>query len=107
VPLTARFAQNPTPDVQATIDAGRALYQQHCVVCHGTRGLGDGPAAFALNPKPVNLVLHVPQHAAGEVEYWITTGIPGTQMPSWSETLSDTPRWQIVRYLQALAAGKG
>ena len=106
VPLTARFAQNPTPDTPATIDEGRTIFQANCAICHGPRALGDGPAAFTLNPRPVNLQLHVPQHAPGEVYYWITNGVPGTGMPAWKDTLSDTQRWEIVRYLQALASAK-
>jgi mono/diheme cytochrome c family protein len=27
-------------------------------------------------------------------------------MPAWKDTLSDTQRWEVVRYLQALASGK-
>jgi putative copper resistance protein D len=54
----------------------------------------------------VNLQLHVPQHAAGEIYYWITNGVAGTGMPAWKDTLSDTQRWEVVRYLQALASGK-
>ena len=106
VPFTARFAQNPTPDAPETIDAGRAPYQANCAICHGPRGLGDGPQAFLLQPRPVNLQLHVPQHAPGEIYYWISNGVAGTGMPAWRETLSDTQRWEIVRYLQALASGK-
>ena len=113
VPLTARFAQNPTPDNPATVAAGRALYQANCVVCHGPQGLGDGPAALTLNPRPFNLQVHVPQHAPGELEYWIANGIPFTAMPAWSVVDPDTgkpklteiERWEIVRFLQALAAG--
>ena len=113
VPFIARFQQNPTPDTPATVAFGRALYQGNCVVCHGPKGLGDGPAAQTLNPRPFNLQVHVPQHAPGELFYWITEGIPFTAMPAWSavdETtgkpkLSDVERWEIVRYLQALAAG--
>ncbi|MBI3522621.1 MAG: cytochrome c [Chloroflexi bacterium] len=104
VPLTARFAQNPVPNDAANIDSGRALFQKNCVVCHGARGLGDGPAALSFNPRPVNLQLHVPQHAPGEVFYWISEGVPGTAMPAWKDQLSDTERWQLVRYLQQLAA---
>src|SRR5437773_10620163 len=63
VPLTARFAQNPTPDNPATVAAGRALYQANCVVCHGPKGLRGGPAALTLNPRPLHLQLHVPEHA--------------------------------------------
>jgi len=106
VPFTARFAQNPTPDTPETIDAGRTAFQANCAICHGPRGLGDGPQAFLLQPRPVNLQLHVPQHAQGEIEYWITNGVAGTGMPAWKGTLSDTQRWEIVRYLQALASGK-
>jgi mono/diheme cytochrome c family protein len=114
VPFTARFARNPTPDTPETIAAGRALYQASCVICHGPQGLGDGPAAFTLNPRPFNLQVHVPQHAPGEIFYWISEGVPGTSMPGWSAIdeatgkpkLSDMERWQIVRFLQALAAGR-
>lgn len=114
VPLTARFAQNPTPDTLTTVTKGRALYQASCAVCHGIVARGDGPAAFALTPRPVNLQLHMPQHAPGEVFYWISTGIPGTAMPAWQDVdpatgkprLSDDERWSIIRYIQALARGE-
>lgn len=106
VPFTARFAQNPTADTPETIERGRALFQANCAICHGPRGLGDGIQAFTLNPRPANLQLHVPQHAPGEVHYWISEGVAGTGMPAWKETLSDTQRWEIVRFLQALASGQ-
>jgi putative copper resistance protein D len=106
VPFTARFLQNPTPDTPETIDGGRALFLANCAICHGPRGLGDGPQAFLLNPRPVNLQLHVPQHAAGEIYFWISEGVAGTGMPAWKETLSETQRWEIVRFLQALASGR-
>ena len=105
VPFTARFMQNPLPDDNATIDAGRTTFQANCAICHGPRGLGDGPAAFTLSPRPVNLQVHVPQHATGEIFYWISEGVAGTGMPAWKDKLSDEQRWQIVRYLQALASG--
>ena len=106
VPLTARFAQDPLPDDAATIDAGRQAFQTRCAICHGPRGRGDGPAAQTMVPKPFDLTVHVPQHAPGEIHYWISEGIPGTQMPAWKEQLSDTERWQLVRFLEALAAGR-
>ena len=106
VPFTAQFRQNAVADTPENVAAGRQLYQQSCVVCHGSRGLGDGPAAFALNPRPVNLQLHVPQHPDGFLEYWIAEGVGGTQMPAWKGQLTEEQRWQIVRYLRRLAAGE-
>ena len=114
VPFTARFAQNPTPDTGETVARGKQIYQSNCAVCHGIVAKGDGPAAFTLVPRPVNLQLHVPQHAPGEVQYWISSGIPGTAMPAWGDAdpatgkprLSDDERWSIIRYLQALARGE-
>jgi mono/diheme cytochrome c family protein len=112
VPFTARFMTNPFPDTSENVDAGRQAFQANCAICHGPRGLGDGPAAFTLSPRPVNLQLHVPQHAEGEIFYWIRNGVAGTGMPAWKDAKKDdgTPvlteeqTWKIVRYLQALAS---
>jgi hypothetical protein len=57
--------------------------------------------------------VHVPQHAPGELFYWITNGIPFTAMPAWGiadpdggkPKLSEIERWEIIRFLEALAAG--
>jgi mono/diheme cytochrome c family protein len=92
--------------IGAACARGRVLFQQNCAICHGPRGVGDGPAAFTLVPRPVNLQVHVPQHASGEIFYWMSEGIPGTPMAGWKETLSEAERWTLVRYLQALAAGR-
>jgi mono/diheme cytochrome c family protein len=114
VPFTARFAQNPTPDDAATVARGKALYQANCALCHGPFAKGDGALAQTLFPHPVNLQVHVPLHAPGELFYWISNGIPGTSMPAWSDVdpttgkprLSDDDRWSVIRYLQALARGE-
>lgn len=112
VPFTARFQSNPVPDTQENIDAGRQLFQANCAICHGPQALGNGPAAFTLQPRPFNLQLHVPLHPTGEVFYWIRNGVPGTGMPAWKDAknedgspkLTEQQTWQIIRYIDALAS---
>ena len=88
------------------VAAGRATFQERCLPCHGPRGRGDGPAGAALDPRPADLFLHVPQHTDGELFYFISRGIPGSAMPAWRTTLSETERWQLVQYLRVLSAGR-
>lgn len=45
----------PFPCTGGGVEAGAPLYQEHCASCHGPEGDGEGPAAAALNPKPVHL----------------------------------------------------
>src|ERR1700693_4661694 len=72
VPFTARFAQNPTPDTPDTVAQGKPLFQANCALCHGPVAKGDGALAPTLFPHPVNLQVHVPLHAPGELFYWIS-----------------------------------
>ena len=39
-----------------------------------------------------------------EIFYWISNGVASTAMPAWKDQLSETQRWQIIRYLEALAS---
>jgi mono/diheme cytochrome c family protein len=38
----------------ATLKKARQVYAMRCAACHGDRGDGKGPGAFAVNPKPRN-----------------------------------------------------
>ena len=105
-PVWARFATSPIPATPEHIAAGRATYQAKCAICHGQRGRGDGPAALTMVPRPLDLTVHVPLHADGEINWFVSEGIAGTQMPAWKDQLAEIERWQVIRYLQELAAGR-
>jgi cytochrome c oxidase cbb3-type subunit 3 len=54
------------------------LYKQNCSACHGENGSG-GPALDLANPKYQALV------DDASLKRWITSGMPGTEMPAFGE----------------------
>jgi len=45
-------AAEPDSDPALAAASAKATFNSKCIVCHGSVGLGDGPGAAALNPKP-------------------------------------------------------
>ena len=87
----------------APIERGRELYQNNCANCHGSTGKGDGPLAGALQPRPVDLTIHVPQHPDAQLREWIENGVPRTAMPAWKGQFTEDEVQAIVNYLRQLA----
>ncbi len=96
---------NPRAVTPDSVAAGKALYQQNCVVCHGTTGKGDGPAGKTLNPPPADLTYHtIPGvHTDGQLFYWISQGLPRTSMPQFAQVLTEDQRWDLVNFIRTLA----
>jgi hypothetical protein len=42
-------------------------------------------------------------HTDAQLFEWITNGFPGSQMPAFRATLSDTDRWHLVNFIRTLA----
>lgn len=87
----------------APLERGRELYQANCTQCHGETARGDGPLAPALNPRPVDLTVHVPLHSDQELRDWIANGIPRTAMPAWKDQFSEEEIQAIINYLRQVA----
>ncbi len=87
------------------LDAASRLFAANCVSCHGAHGGGDGPAAGALKPSPVNF--HVRQPTADRARAVIENGIPGSSMPAWKGRLNDNERGMLARYVLHLYDGEG
>jgi high-affinity iron transporter len=111
VALEARFkaalgsdAALDLPRTRLRPDSGRLLYQANCASCHGTSGMGDGPAAKGLNPPPPALGSRAAMETATpELMYrMISIGVTGTAMPGYEGKLSSTDRWNVVAYLTEL-----
>jgi cbb3-type cytochrome oxidase cytochrome c subunit/cytochrome c2 len=103
------FIQQPPriADGEATLAAAdrtqaQSLFSEHCASCHGEQGDGRGPAADALAPAPTNFHLEQPTRArAIDV---LEHGVPGTAMPSWAGSLSDSDRRLLSGYVRSLFA---
>jgi mono/diheme cytochrome c family protein len=87
----------------APIERGRELFANNCVQCHGATGRGDGPLAAALQPRPVDLTVHVPLHTDREIFEWITNGVPRTAMPAFKEAFTEEEIQAIINYLRQVA----
>jgi mono/diheme cytochrome c family protein len=90
------------PD-EDSISRGRTIYQRDCVSCHGAAGVP--PEGLDLDPYPLDLTVHVPQHPDGQLFLFVSKGLPGTAMQAWGEIedgLSDEEIWHVVNYLRTL-----
>ncbi len=76
--LVALFlsAQNGSADEYAQ---GKKLYSNHCQICHGANGKGDGPAAITLSPRPANFT--DPKFWTGDVDEKISETIKNGHGP--------------------------
>ncbi len=49
---TAPKADPKPVEIVANAEEAKAVFEARCVACHGSTGLGDGPGAAAITPKP-------------------------------------------------------
>src|SRR4029079_12591429 len=64
--------------IQPTSPAsGKATYTQHCAVCHGTEGKGNGPAADALKTPPADLTMLSKKNGGTYPAIKVGSAIPG------------------------------
>lgn len=91
-----KYAQlkNPVAMTGKSIQAGKIVFEKHCVACHGkdARG-GIGP----------NLAdeqwIHGPSD--GEIFHVISDGVAGTSMKGFKGVLSEEMRWHLVNYIRS------
>lgn len=100
--LASAFDSNPYPGSAQSVARGKLLYDQHCQICHGLGGKGDGPAAKGIDADMDDLsdLPAPPIFPDGVIVYRIANG--RNAMPAWRETLSHHQMWDVLNYLRFL-----
>lgn len=84
-----------------TLLTGRKYFETHCMVCHGPKGMGDGPVAAKMALKPPSLhSAKVTGWKDGRIYHVITMG-QGLMGP-YASHVPQAYRWQLVNYIRHL-----
>ncbi len=86
------------------IERGAAVFKTNCILCHGTKGDGQGRASTLYNPPPANLtrsdkndmykkmIITMGGEAMGRSKF----------MPIWGEQLTEQEISDVVAYLRTI-----
>jgi len=101
IPEDAAAVSNPIAASAESVALGAEVFATNCVACHGETGMGDGPSAAGLDPKPANLAEHHVQDLSdGALFYIIHNGVQGTAMPAWKDVLGEEDIWHLVNFIR-------
>jgi mono/diheme cytochrome c family protein len=86
------------------VNRGRAVYERHCLACHGVGGRGDGPEAASLRTKPANFhraisMLKSDEELLRVIEY----GVVFSPMHSWQGKLTEGELQDVLAYIRLLS----
>lgn len=104
--LAVAYEVSQAPVITPDPTRGAPLYAQHCSVCHGETGAGDGPAGVGMAPPPANLrdAERLDRLSLYAIYNTLGLGVEGTDMPSFADQLDERQRWDLATYIAGLSA---
>jgi cytochrome c oxidase cbb3-type subunit I/II len=108
------IGEPPRPSAEL-VKRGEQVWQEaKCWECHGQTGRGDGEKAEGLKDDlgfpipPANLTTGQFKSGPGVKDIFRTmsTGLSGTPMPSFSDSLPEADRWALAYFVLSLSAFK-
>jgi cytochrome c oxidase cbb3-type subunit I/II len=109
------YIGRPPAPSQAIVAHGKEVWQSaKCWECHGNTGKGDGEKApglkddFGFPSPPADLTSGQFKSgpAVADIFRTMTTGLSGTPMPSYRDSLPEQDRWALAYYVVSLSAFK-
>lgn len=106
IPSEYANLSNPLTVNEQVLEAGKKIYQQNCMTCHGQTGSGEGDAGKNLDPKPADIATFSKMPMATDSYLFWTISDGGTKlntaMPSFSKSLSKEDIWSVISYIRKL-----
>jgi high-affinity iron transporter len=101
--LIGGYGIDVTPRQAPDMARASQIYAQQCAGCHGETGLGNGPLAATIEPRPTNFrdASRARQRSLLGLYTTITRGVEGTAMSAHPD-LSEADRWSLAFYVGAL-----
>jgi len=112
---TKQYLTPAIPDfvgTKASIEQGKNIYAQKCYLCHGKDGVrqnvifhlrwNDENSADITRPADFTYKSIKRGPKVEDIYLSITTGVEGTPMLSFNETLSDNDRWNLTSYVLSI-----
>jgi mono/diheme cytochrome c family protein len=104
VPVEFEQYRNQYTGDPGAVSEGEEIYIERCESCHGEDGLGEGPMAKSLDPKPGSLV---DGDLSDQYLFWrISEGGMmepfNSVMPAWKTILTEDQIGKVIAYIHSL-----
>lgn len=95
VPAHEHEKTNPYEGQPEAVEAGRRIYADHCLHCHGENAEGTRKRPTLKSDRVQN------QATVGDLHWLLVNGSMKKGMPSWAK-LPDQQIWQVITYIKSL-----
>ncbi len=88
---------------QENIEKGQAIYKKRCLMCHGERWMGDGPAGKRMKPKPLSFADREKMAKLDDDHLFKRISQGEKSMPAFDRKLREEQSWMVIHYIRTLS----